>query len=339
MRPGQILADFRNARSRQAAGWPRSRRYFDMTTVTRAAGAGAFALALLFGLAAPAAAQVVDPRIDRLEELVRSLTGQVEELTHQVQVLQDTIQRMQADYEYRLQRLEGGAATPPATAATTTPAPAFTAAPPATDPVLGAAPAALGTVPADPNAAGAAAAGAPLDLGMVLRGDGTYNLTPPGTVPGAGTPMDALPQAATQVATVTGNPQADYDRFYQMILNGDDVAAEQGFRTFLATYPGNARTVDAQYWLAESIFSQATAPGAPTTRYLDAANAFLAAYRAAPQGDKAPDALFKLGMSMVALGRPADGCDIYSQVLATFPNASNVLRERVATEQRNARCG
>ncbi|MGV8840799.1 MAG: tol-pal system protein YbgF [Bauldia sp.] len=300
--------------------------------MTRAAGAGAFALALLFGLAAPAAAQVVDPRIDRLEELVRSLTGQVEELTHQVQVLQDTIQRMQADYEYRLQRLEGGAAT-------TTPAPAFTAAPPATDPVLGAAPAALGTVPADPNAAGAAAAGAPLDLGMVLRGDGTYNLTPPGTVPGAGTQMDALPQAATQVATVTGNPQADYDRFYQMILNGDDVAAEQGFRTFLATYPGNARTVDAQYWLAESIFSQATAPGAPTTRYLDAANAFLTAYRSAPQGDKAPDALFKLGMALVALGQVQDGCSTYAQVLATYPNASNVLRERVATEQRNARCG
>lgn len=150
--------------------------------------------------------------------------------------------------------------------------------------------------------------------------------------------MDALPAANPQVAAVTGNAQADYDRFYQLILNGDDVAAEQGFRVFLATYPGNALTVDAQYWLAESIFSQATAPGAPTTLYVDAANAFLTAYRAAPQGDKAPDALLKLGMALVALGQVQDGCSTFAQVLATYPNASNVLRERVTTEQRNARC-
>ncbi|MCW5717922.1 MAG: tetratricopeptide repeat protein [Bauldia sp.] len=297
----------------------------------RSLRAGAIALFVVVGIPAASAqtAAELTVRVDRLEALVRTLTGQIDELTHQVQVLQDTIQRMQADYEYRFQRLEGGAGTAPAATA-----PPIAA--PAADPLqLGAPPAALGLVPADPAAAGV---GAPLDLGQVLRGDGTYNLTPPATVPGADVPMDA-PPAGVQTAALTGNAQADYDRFYQFILNGDDVAAEQGFRAFLSAYPGNARTVDAQYWLAESLFSQATAPGAATTLYVDAANAYLTAYRSSPQGDKAPDALFKLGMSMVALGRPQDGCDIYAQVLATYPAASNALRERVAAEQRNARCG
>lgn len=306
-----------------------------MTTVQHA-GLSALALGLFLTLTAPGAAQAPDPRIDRLEAMVRTLTGQVEELAHQVQVLEETIQRMQADYEYRLQRLEGGAGAAPATAATPG---GTTTTGPATQPLqLGAPPAALGTVPADPAAAGAVG-GAPLDLGRVLRGDGTYNLTPPGTVPGGVPGAEMLTQAGAELATLTGNPQADYERFYQFILNGDDFAAEQGFRAFLSAYPGNVLTVDAQYWLAESIFSQATAPGAPATLYVDAANAFLTAYRAAPQGTKAPDALFKLGMALVALGQVQDGCATYAQVLATYPNASNALRERIATEQRSARCG
>lgn len=298
---------------------------------------GAIALLLILGVPATVSAQTptdVTVRIDRLEALVRTLTGQVEGLAYQVQQLQDTIQRMQADYEYRLQRLEGGTAAPPAVA---TP---LTAAPPPADPLqLGAPPTTLGTLPADPNTALAGAPGAPLDLGGVLRGDGTYNLAPPAAVPGVGVPMDVTAPAGAQTAALTGNPQADYDRAYQLILNGDDVAAEQSFRSFLSAYPGNVLTTDAQYWLAESIFSQATAPGAATTLYVDAANAFLTAYRAAPQGGKAPDALFKLGMALVALGQVQDGCSTYAQVLATYPNASNSLRERVAAEQRNARCG
>lgn len=298
----------------------------------RATRAGAIALCLILGIPAASAQTDLALRLDRLEELVRTLTGRVDELNYRVQVLEDTIRRMQADYEYRFQQLEGG--TPAPAGAATAP---LTAAPPTNAPVLGAPPAALGMVPADPNAM--PGAGAPLDLGQVLRGDGTFNLAPPAAVPGAGVPMDALPPAGMQTAALTGNAPADYDRFYQLILNGDDVAAEQGFRAFLSAYPGDARTVDAQYWLAESIFSQATAPGAPNTLYVDAANAYLTAYRAAPQGDKAPDALFKLGMSLVALGQVQDGCTTYGQVLTTYPNVSNALRERVATEQRNARCG
>jgi tol-pal system protein YbgF len=298
------------------------------TMMSRATRVGAITLCLFLGVPAASAQTAAElaVRVDRLEALVRTLTGQVDELTYRLGVLEETIQRLQADYEFRFQRLEGGAMTAPATTA-----------PPAAAPLLGAPPAVLGTVPGDPNAL--AGAGAPLDLGQVLRGDGNFNLAPPAAVPGGGMPMDAIPLAGMQTAAVSGNAPADYDRFYQLILNGDDVAAEQGFRAFLSAYPGHARTVDAQYWLAESIFSQAAAPGAPTTLYVDAANAYLTAYRSAPQGDKAPDALFKLGMSLVALGQVQDGCTTYGQVLATYPNASNALRERVATEQRNARCG
>lgn len=46
-------------------------------------------------------------RVDRLEAKVRALNGQVEELQHQVKVLEDTLRRFQSDVDARFQ--DGGA--------------------------------------------------------------------------------------------------------------------------------------------------------------------------------------------------------------------------------------
>src|SRR5690606_24202128 len=56
-------------------------------------------------------AQVADPRVLALEEQVRSLSGQVEELNFLLLQLQEQMRKMQEDNEYRFQQLEGGGAT------------------------------------------------------------------------------------------------------------------------------------------------------------------------------------------------------------------------------------
>ncbi len=161
-----------------------------------------------------------------------------------------------------------------------------------------------------PAPANTAQAGAPLDLGAVLRGE-------------------AAPAPAAAPVT-TGNAQADYERAYMSILNGDYAIADAAFRAFLAAYPGDPLAIDAQYWLAESLFVRGM--------HVEAATTFLATYNADPQGAKAPDALLKLGISLVQLGQLADGCSTFARVLTQYPNASNALRQRVTSEQTLARC-
>ena len=56
----------------------------------------------------------VNVRIDRIENALRQLTGSIEQLQHQNQMLQMQLQRMQDDTEYRFQQLgaKGGGAAP-----------------------------------------------------------------------------------------------------------------------------------------------------------------------------------------------------------------------------------
>ena len=47
-------------------------------------------------------------RLNRAEEQIRNLTGQIEELNHQIRQMSDLIRRLREDTDYRLQEIEGG---------------------------------------------------------------------------------------------------------------------------------------------------------------------------------------------------------------------------------------
>jgi tol-pal system protein YbgF len=96
---------------------------------------------LIVALAAPSAAnaQRMDPvyvedRLNQLQQSITLLTGQIEQLQYRNQQLQQQLEKMQADYEFRLDQMEkgrsGGAPRPPAQAAAPPPQ-AAAAAPPA----------------------------------------------------------------------------------------------------------------------------------------------------------------------------------------------------------------
>lgn len=85
-----------------------------------------FLLLLALALPSAAAAQRADPvyvedRFNQLQQAISLLTGQVEQLQYRNQQLQQQVEKMQADYEYRLEQMEkggggraGGSAPPPA---------------------------------------------------------------------------------------------------------------------------------------------------------------------------------------------------------------------------------
>lgn len=335
-------------------------------------------------------------RLDNMEQQVRQLNGRIDELTHQIDQLQNLLKRAQEDTEFRLQQLEGGGksqkrseatspAMPPAASTTTATntAPLNSGAPmdsvgeggtmpagfaidapgavataqPAADGSLGAPPAPLGTLPStiasDTGVPSASAVGGPLDLSAIARGElapnnpaiatsgglaaaasqdlavgsgslGAGTLAPPP----AGVP--AAPQQMASVAPTAVDPGADYDRAYSSIVGGDYAAAETGFKKFLTDFPGDPRAADAQYWLGESYYSR--------HQYRDAAASYLATYKNHPTSQKAPDSLFKLGLSLEGLGETTAACATYGELTKKFPKAQSGLVSRVTTRKQKLGC-
>ena len=89
-------------------------------------------LAIALVLPTAAGAQRADPvyledRFNQLQQSITMLTGQIEQLQYRNQQLQQQLEKMQADYEFRLEQMEkgrgGGAPRPPAGAQAAAPGP------------------------------------------------------------------------------------------------------------------------------------------------------------------------------------------------------------------------
>jgi tol-pal system protein YbgF len=316
--------------------------------------------------APPPAAQAdgsdLSGRVSRIENALRQLTGTIEQLQHQNQILQMQLKRMQDDTEYRLQQLgaKGGAAVAPAAAPLGNGAPA--AAPgqrsdvfdPSRHPNAPGVPHTLGNAAAVPpqtmtneapvGAPGGRAAGAPLDL-STLAGNAPA-AEPPAPVP-EGAPMAPPPvqspasqlppprttsATGTQIATLppSASPKDEYQLAYGYVLHKDYALAEQAFRDFVRKYPKERLLPEAQYWLGESQFQQ--------QRYRDAAESFLAVSTKYGHSGKAPESLLRLGQSLAALHQKEAACATFAEVGRKYPHASSAVKRGVAREQKRTHC-
>jgi tol-pal system protein YbgF len=172
-------------------------------------------------------------------------------------------------------------------------------------------------------------------LGANAAGD------PAGRVPGAASSGSVLPPppprnpnaTGAQVAAVeppSNTPKDTYDLAYGYVLRKDYALAEDGFRTFLRKFPGDRLVGDANYWLGESMFQR--------QRYRDSAELFLAVTTKFESSSRAPDALLRLGQSLVALGEKEAGCAALGEVGRKYPRASVSLKQGVDREQKRAHC-
>ena len=276
-----------------------------------------------------AQAQITDPRVLQLEEQVRMLTGQLEELNFQLLQLQETLRRQQEDNEFRLQQLEEkqqGAVRPDApdtgVASATPPAPA--------DPL----PPADGTGDRL-HAAAPAAGGAPV-TGEPPRTLGTLTVDPSGNVLGADIDFSAPAlQGAIDgapSASISGqiDPQELYRTGYQHILDGDYRLAEEIFRSFGEVYPDDTLAPDAKFWLGEAVLAQG--------RFEDAATIFIDARARYPQAGKAAETKLKIGAIMAALGNRDVACATFADALAVHPDMAVAVRNSIEAERAKIRC-
>lgn len=278
-------------------------------------------------------------RITQLENELQQLTGRIEEIGFRTQQIQARLEKLVADMDRRLTALEGGtqsralppvtvpqSASPPSNVGLTLRPPPAAVAPsapalsPAPSPTRGAAPGVLGTIPKN------MAVSSP-------RGPANVPPQPPSR---AQAPLPAPPAAQTASVAPSailpaGTPKAQYDYALSLMLKQQDFAqAETALKAFIEQNPKDGLTGNAHYWLGETFYVRKS--------YQDAAFAFAEGFQTFPKGNKAPDSLLKLGMSLDRLEKRREACTAYSRLLSTFPKAGARMKARVQREQSRAKC-
>ncbi|GAW33865.1 tol-pal system protein YbgF [Roseovarius sp. A-2] len=108
----------------------------------------------------------------------------------------------------------------------------------------------------------------------------------------------------------------DFERARAALEAGDFAAAAEQFAAFRQAYPGSPLSGRAGLLRGEAL------DGAG--RKSDAARAYLETFSAAPDGEDAPEALFRLGRSLGQLGQTDEACVTLGQVAARYPTAAAV---------------
>jgi tol-pal system protein YbgF len=138
-------------------------------------------------------------------------------------------------------------------------------------------------------------------------------------------PLKMAASSFAERAPVENEPLKVYRAAYQDLTGGRHDDAARGFRDFLRRYPRHDYADNAQYWLGECYYDR--------RRFQEAAVEFRAVVARYPTGNKAPDAMLKLGFSLLAAGEVRKGRELLAQVPTTYPRTDAArLAEHRLTE-------
>ncbi len=123
----------------------------------------------------------------------------------------------------------------------------------------------------------------------------------------------AIPPVEEDTAELAIGERADFEAASQALADGAYRAAADQFARFVENYPGGPLTSEAHYMRGEALGNLGeTAP---------AARAYLESFSGAPRGSVAPEALYKLGLSLAVLGQMQEACVTLGEVEVRFPAA------------------
>ena len=285
----------------------------------------------------PTNAADIEIRMERLEAQMRDLTGRVEEVGNGLDQLKQRVEQINSDIDVRLGGMGAASGTTPARPS----ASAAAASRPGNDLSKIAAgpppPAGLSFPPSPPS-------GGLMPPGTVVpppAGGGGLNpifntLTPPGTpsapapLPPAGQPPPAEP-ASTGPRLPHGSANDQFNYAFGLVKQADYGGAETALKAFIEAHPNEPLAGKAQYWLGQTYFAR--------NRYADAATAFAEGYKRFPKGEKAPEDLLYLGLSLGKADQKKNACVALAELDQAFPKAGGAVRQRAEAEKKRLACG
>lgn len=257
-------------------------------------------------------------RLQQLETQISDMNGKLEEKDHQINQLQEQLQRLTEDMQMRLGDLEKGGAS------------------------------GAGSFTSGSSSTGQYNAN-PINNGTVDQEGGMhYQQRIPDNASSSGdgyqwssgsSSEGAAPSGSTekQLGTISeggSKPSSDaaaaaYENAFSLLKSARYDEAEAEFKTFLSAYPDHTLSGNAKYWLGESYYVRG--------KFSDAARVFAEAYQQNPKGPKAADNLLKMGMSLAGMDKKQDACVALGQINKEFANSGPVLR-RADQEMKRLGC-
>jgi tol-pal system protein YbgF len=241
----------------------------------------------------------LNQQVNDLQETIRRLTGQMEQLDHKLSDANNRVDRMKKDFDYKIctmtaQQLGEDAGSLPCGGGGDVAMSPSTNVAPNNAPRLSPPPGVLGTIPSNQ----------PLPLAA------------PGS-PDAGGPAPSAtkPQFDAAMSLLS---KAQYDE------------ARAAFRNFADTYPQDALTPQAVYWVGDIAYVQKD--------YANAARAFAEEIKKYGSSPRAPDSMLKLGQSLIAMNQKQEGCTTLGALSAKYPKASPNVLAQAKNARKAAHC-
>ena len=129
-------------------------------------------------------------------------------------------------------------------------------------------------------------------------------------------------------------PESDEEGQYEYAINllkqGDYETAEKAFTEFISIGDDKNYLSNSHFWLAETYYVR--------ENYKDAAKNYLSLYQTFPNANKAPDALLKLGISLVNMQQKEQGCMTFIQLQESYPEANPSIIDRSNLELKRNGC-
>ena len=125
-------------------------------------------------------------------------------------------------------------------------------------------------------------------------------------------------------------PKELYDEAFASIKKQHYKTAQSQLEAFLVLYPKDALAGNAQYWLGESFFAR--------SMFSQAAVAFAEGFQNYRDSQKAPDNLFKLGVTMAKLNKKEEACIAFKNFAKEYPKVSDSMKKRLDKEVQKLSC-
>lgn len=121
-----------------------------------------------------------------------------------------------------------------------------------------------------------------------------------------------------------------YDYAYTLLKEQKYAQAESEFLSFIKDFESSSFLPNALYWLGETYYAQ--------QQFEKSVGPFADVFTKHQTSNKAPAALLKMGLAMVALNKKTEACTAFIALPNEYPKAEQSLLERAKEEAQKQKC-
>ncbi|MBI5492988.1 MAG: tol-pal system protein YbgF [Deltaproteobacteria bacterium] len=127
------------------------------------------------------------------------------------------------------------------------------------------------------------------------------------------------------IAARADTPVTLYNRGQDLFISGRYDEARRAFLALVKDFPGDNLADNALYWVGESYYSEKDY-GTALLKFKEAADRY-------PEGNKAPDALLKVGFTCIEINRPEDAKDALQGLVRKYPDSEAAIKAKKALDK------